>query len=222
MHRSTAALALAVSLVACGGSSTPKSGADAPTTSGAARSSPDACLAAVTNKTPAGWSQVGTVVVAIEGDKPKTIEIKDAAGKVTSTEPAPATPKEMREATRLATCKAGGYLAVIVGAPPKGAASMTLAVLKPAREDEAGDVAVMCKEPSEIPADFDPAQKLVVAAQLFEERLTSSKWRGWLLGMTGELRAADDAARVAIKKKHGAALADAAKGSCWFATQLTR
>ena len=222
MRRAAATIAIAATVVACGGGAAKPSGADAPTTSAPATGAPKTCLAAVTNKTPPGWSQVGTVVVKIEGDKPTTIEIKDSSGKVTSTEPAPKTPKEMREAMRLTTCKAGGYLAVVSGAPPKGATTMTFAVLNPVREDEAGDLASMCKEPAEIPADFDPSPKLAVAAQLFEERLTSAKWRGWLLGLSEELRSADDAARVTIKKTHGAVLADAAKGSCWFATQLTR
>lgn len=219
-----AAVVLALSVPACGGSAPPaKSGGDTPSTETSHASAAGKCTATTSEKVPAGWVQAGSLVVHVNAGAPGTLEVKDAAGSVLATETLPAAKKDAREPIRLAVCKTGGVLGVIQGGKPDpGATSVTLLTYKPAKEDEAGDVALLCTMPGDIPADFDESQRMRVAAMIYEERLTSPKWRTWLTGMGAELRDAADTDAMAIKRKHGTELQGAAKGACWFATQLSR
>jgi hypothetical protein len=218
-------------VVACGGGKPANEAktetSAAPSASAPATASPPAsgggdvrCIAGMTNKRPQGWKEAGFVVITVDGDEPKTFEIHDETGKVVGTNAAPKG-REGREALRNAACRVGGFL-VFLEKPAKGATSVKAIVLKPAKEDEAGDLAMMCKEP-ELPAGLDESQKLRIAVEIFEERLTSTKWRGWLFDMNDETRrGADDAAHVATKKKRGAELqAAAGKGTCWFGAALS-
>lgn len=187
----------------------------------AAPASKGRCVGAVSKKAPAGWVEVGSVSATIEADRLVKLELKDSAGKVVATESPGADKVAGRKAIADAPCKLGGVLLVV---PAKEQPGLTvLKVYKPAKEDEAGDVATMCTMPSDIPADFDESQRVRVAVAIFEERLTSPRWRTWLADMTAELAAAsDDAGAIAIKRKRAPELKSAAKGDCWFAAQLAR
>ncbi len=215
---------LGLSVSACGGGAPPaKSGGDVPTTETSHASAPGKCTATTSEKAPAGWVQAGSLVVSVAAGKPTTLDVKDASGKVLGSETLPAAKNDAREPIRLAVCKTGGVLGVVQGGKPApDATSVTLLTYKPAKEDETADVAMLCVMPGDIPPDFDESQRMRVAAMMFEERLTSPRWRTWLFDMSAELRDAGDAAAVAIKRKHGTELQGAAKGSCWFATQLSR
>ncbi len=219
-----AAVLLALPLSACGGSAPPaKSGGDAPSTETTHASAAGKCTATTSEKVPAGWVQVGSLVVNVAAGKPSTLDVKDASGKVLGTETLPAAKKDAREPIRLAVCKTGGVIGVVQGGKPApDATSVTLLTYKPAKEDEAGDVALLCTMPGDIPPDFDESQRMRVAAMIYEERLTSPRWRTWLTGMGAELRDAAEADATTIKRKHGTELQGAAKGACWFATQLSR
>ncbi len=228
-------LAASTACAACGGkpAEAPNGGAPAPAkTTETTQAKPEAsapaspaskgrCVGAVSKKVPAGWVEVGAVAATIEGDRLVKLELKDASGKVVATETPGADKVAGRKAIADAPCKLGGVLLVVPAKEQPGLT--TLKVYKPAKEDEAGDVALMCTNPAEIPADFDDSQRARVAVALFEERLTSSRWRAWLADMSAELAAAsDEAGWIAIKRKRAPELKSAAKGDCWFATQLAR
>ncbi len=219
-----AAVLFALSLSACGGGAPPaKAGGDVPSTETSHAAAPGKCTATTSENVPAGWVQTGSLVVNVVAGKPSTLDVKDASGKVLSTEALPAAKKDAREPIRRAVCKTGGVLGVLQGGKPaRDAPTITLLTYKPAKEDEAGDVAMLCTMPVDIPGDFDASQRLRVAAMMYEERLTSPRWRTWLTDMGAELRDASDAAEAAIKHKHGAELQGAANGDCWFAKQLSR
>lgn len=217
---------LVVATAACGGgaksSPAPASGAPsaAPASSAPATAEPDAgapsgrCLASLARKRPAGWRDSGTLTVTLVDDHPT--KIGDQAIQAQTAEDA-------RRALRDAVCRAGGVLGVLEGKPPKNGVA-TIAVVVPAKEDEAADVALLCKEPKGMPRDLDDPQRLRIAFETYSEQLSSTKWRGWLFDMTDELAHADDAARRAIRKKYAATLkkAPGASASCWFAAGLER
>jgi hypothetical protein len=82
----------------------------------------------------------------------------------------------------------------------------------------------LCNQPAVITADFDDSQKRRVAVELYEESLTSKRWRGWLFDMSTKMRKADDASRAALFKAKADEL-DAAHGKnkeCWFASALRK
>ena len=212
--------------LACG-----KPAADPPTTSAApsASASSARCLASTANRRPAGWVEAGSVTVTFgAGKAPKALELRDAAGKVVATEPVAAGQEDVREALRRATCRLGGVVAFVDEKSEKDAPVLTIAVLKPPKEDEGADLARVCKEPSwaalgvDASGGLDESQKMRVASQLLEESLTSPKWRGWLFDMNAELEAGSDATYGAIKKKHAVTLRAAAPKDCWFLAGLER
>jgi hypothetical protein len=100
---------------------------------------------------------------------------------------------------------------------------MTVAVVKPAREDEGADLAALCKEPP-APAGTDDAQRRRIAVEHHERHLTTARWRDWLFDLSAKLRNSDDAGRAAIRASHADALSAAAKKAsiedCWFASSL--
>lgn len=222
-----AAALWAGALLACGGGAGPaKTPAAAQSTETSHASASGKCTATTAEKAPAGWVQAGSLVVHVNAGSPASLELKDATGKVVATETLPAAKKDAREPIRLAVCKTGGVLGVVQGGKPApDATSVTLLTYKPAKEDEAGDVALLCTMPGDIPPDFDESQRMRVAAMMFEERLSSPKWRIWLSDMGAKLRDASDTDAMAIKRKHGTELQGAAgpdRRACWFAAQLAR
>jgi hypothetical protein len=182
-------------------------------------------VASFTNKRPAGWVDAGKLVLTIKDKMPVAYAVLDASGKKVDSgdiDPKLGARKAV-DATVEKTCKVGGVLVVYDSNPGPETTSMTGAIIKPAKEDEAADLAALCKMPSIITADFDDAQKLVVAAQAYEESLTSSKWRSWLRDMSTKLRKADDAARPGIKSSKADELEAASKSKdCWFAVSLKK
>lgn len=179
-------------------------------------------------KRPPGWVDTGVLVVRVVDGRPTSLDVRDASGKSLGSQPvaADATGPAAREAIAAATCRAGAVLAISPAEPPKSG-DVQLALVKPAKEDEPGDLGMLCTQPAEITPDFDPSQRVVIAAAGYEERLTSARWRGWLFSIRASLRTAStDADRVTIRRKGGADLSAAAKSqgtaSCWFATELSR
>jgi hypothetical protein len=236
-RRTSRAAAITSILVACGGGgggggggpSTPQatstaapSSSAAPAASATAAPKTERCNAALARKRPAGWKDSGTLTVTIADDRPTRIAVADASGKSLGEQAVEAQkPEDARRALREAVCRAGGVVGVLEGKPPKSGTA-TIAVVRPAKEDEAGDVAMLCKEPAGMPADLDAGQKMRVAFETYDEQLTSAKWRGWLHDMSEEMEREGDAGRATVRKKYGATLESApgAPKPCWFASRL--
>jgi hypothetical protein len=219
--RSISVLCVSFVLFACGGS-----GANAPasptggTATAATESGP--CTAAFAKERPAGWVDSGKLVIQMKEDMPTGFELADVAGK--KVDSGPISEKSARKAIDVLmekACKVGGVL-VVYDATADG--PMTASIVKPAHEDEAADLAALCKMPSSVAADLDDAQKRRVAQEAYEGSLSSRKWRGWLFDMTNKARKEEgDAARGAIRKVKADELDGAAKTKdCWFATTLRK
>jgi hypothetical protein len=168
-------------------------------------------------------------VVKVVDGRPASVDVRDASGKSLGSQAvaADATGPAARQAIAAATCRAGGVLAITPGAEPPKNGDLQLSLVKPAKEDEPGDLGMLCTKPLEVTSDFDPSQRVVIAAAIYEERLTSARWRGWLFSTRASLHeASTDADRVTIRRKSAADLAAAAKSAgtatCWFATELSR
>ncbi|HEY8091234.1 MAG TPA: hypothetical protein VIF09_25400 [Polyangiaceae bacterium] len=211
---------LALSLASCASAS---STTVAPTAATGETPVPPAageCLAAPARKAPEGWIDAGQIVVQVAAGKPVSLEVKDASGKtVQPSGPIDASsPRAAREAMRLAACTAGG-LVFVVGAPPPETGAFPIAVLKPVKEDEAGDLAMLCAEPKDMPPGMDPSQKATIAAQMYGERLTSTRYRGWLRRLDKAVHADDAAGRAQSVDELARS---AGKSGCWFAEMVRR
>lgn len=186
----------------------------------AAAENPADCSAAMTGKRPTGWLDAGKIVITLVDGKPTSIEIHDASGKSAPSPPIDAaTPEASRENLRKAVCLAGGVLGVVAGKPPKSG-TMTIDTLRPAKEDAVADLVLLCSEPAEMLADTDPSQKVAIARQMYGERLTSARYRGWLHHLSVAVHdenAAERASQVALLAADAKA---AGKTSCWFADSL--
>ncbi len=222
--------------LACGGapalpsvpSVPPSPTAASPKDAPASPPSSEPCDASFAKKKPAGWVDVGTLVVQVKDDMPTGWELKDASGK--KVDGGDISVKSARAAADMVSqkiCRVGGVLAVYDEKAPQSG-SMSAVVVKPAKEDEAGDVATMCKPLSEeiMKIKPDESQQLRIAIQVYEESLTSKKWRGWVRDWAQKMRKADPTAAPGLRKSQGQELETAAKGagikSCWFATSLAR
>ena len=161
--------------------------------------------------------------------QPTAIEARDVSGKAIASKPAPRSGREAQALIAELTCKLGGLLAALDGPePPKdGPATATLFVIKPALSDEKLDVAILCKEPDDLPADADESQKTAIAFQMFQERLTTQRWRAWLKDLVAENRTTEGSARVTMRKRRADELHEHAEGAgitgaCWFEAALRR
>jgi hypothetical protein len=212
---------LAFALAACSGA-TPASTENPAGGQVAAPAASDECLATTTRARPEGWVDAGELVVTVAGGKPTSIEVHDASGKAVGSSPVDASsPEASRESLRKAVCKAGGLLGVVLGKPPESGTTR-IAVVRPAKEDEAGDITMLCTEPSDIPADFDPSQKVAVARQMYEEKLTSTRFRSWLHGLDKAVKADDQAEKARRLDDLSAQAKAAGKQACWFADTLRK
>jgi hypothetical protein len=215
-------LPLAFALAACSGTTpSPSTGTPAGGTDPAPAAAEE-CLASLTKARPEGWVDAGELVVSVAGGKPTSIEVRDASGKVLGTRQADtSSPEASRESLRKAVCEAGGILGVVLGKPPESGTTR-IAAVRPAKEDEAGDLERLCAEPREIPPDFDLSQRVVVARAIYEETLTSRRYRSWLHGMDKAVKA-DDRAEKARRVGELSAWAKAAgKQACWFPDTLQK
>jgi hypothetical protein len=150
--------------------------------------------------------------------KPVSMQVQDSSGKTVSSGPVDSSsPQAAREAMRQGACAAGGLVFVVGGKPPESG-PFPLAVFRPAKEDEAGDLAQLCAEPRDMPTGVDASQKATIAAQMYGERLTSTRYRAWLHHLDRAVHADDAAGR----SKSLDELAKDAKGACWFADALRR
>jgi hypothetical protein len=168
------------------------------------------------------WPQVGALLVTMQGGKPVTAELRNGTGQVLDTlKIGPGL--DSRAILEQATCRLGGVLyEVPAGKPVDG--PVELKVLRAASPNEAEDLRRICSQP-DMPEGFDPSQQARVAVEIFQETLTSPKWRTWLHQLKTEIRgAADDAAAAGIRHKYGADLASTANAGgrqdCWFAARL--
>jgi hypothetical protein len=179
------------------------------------------CVGAVGKEVPAGWLEAGSVVATVAGNSLVKLVLKDSRGEVVATETLAGDRAAGRKAIADAPCKVGGVLLVVPAKEQEG--ETTMRIYKPEKADEPGDVAQMCTMPSEIDESFDESQRARVAVAIFEQRLTSPRWRAWLADMSAELEAtSDESAMTAIKRKRGAELQAVGKRDCWFAAQLAR
>jgi hypothetical protein len=213
-----AALPLVLALAGCTSTTTTPVDSTHPNASGASGE----CLASMTQARPEGWVDAGELVVGVSGGKPTTIEVHDASGKVLGKHPADATsPEASRESLRQAVCEAGGFLGVLLGKPPSSGTTK-ISVLRPAKEDEAADLTLMCNEPKDMPADFDLSQRVVVARHMYEEVLTSKRYRSWLHGMDNAVKSDDQAEKARRIDDLSAQAKAAGKQTCWFADNLRK
>jgi hypothetical protein len=215
------ALGLSMSALACGGAP-PAAG---PGSSGATTAGAGACHATFTDERPAGWVEVGKLVITVKDSMPTSYELRDASG--AKVDAGDVTKKGARAAGDFVaqkSCAIGGVLAVY-GAKPAADGEMVVAVVKPAREDEGADLAALCKEPP-APAGTDDDQRRRIAVEFYERHLTTTRWRDWLFELSAKLRKSDDAGRTAIRASHAEALTAAAKKAsvedCWFASSLRK
>lgn len=224
------ALVLAhVPLVACGGAAAPSPTAPAPTTAPAESAR---CLGTSARHRPAGWVESGKIVVALKDGQPTSFEAHDANGKVVASKAAPSEGEAARAMLSALTCQVGGLVALFEGEPPKhGVTTVTLPVLKPRAADEKLDLATMCKPPEGLPTGPngpDEFQKVRIAFDVYQESLTTPKWRAWLVDLLDASRkATDDTARLKVRKAKSDELKAAATSvgvasPCWFAEGIAR
>jgi hypothetical protein len=221
-----ALIALSLAVAGCA-STAPAPPASPPSTStpeaAAASSTPSSppaaageCFAAIARARPEGWIDTGKIIVTLADGKPTAIEIRDATGKAGPPVPLVTTsPEASRENLRTTICLAGGVLGVLPGKPPKSG-TVTLDVIRPSKEDVAGDLAILCSEPKGLTSDLDDSQKVVIARQIYGEQLTSVRYRGWLHHL-GLLRGASDADKARQFEILAADAKAAGKSGCWFA-----
>jgi hypothetical protein len=186
----------------------------------AAAETPADCSAEMTSKRPTGWLDAGTIVITFVDGKTTSVEIRDTSGKSVSSPPIDAgTPEASRENVRKAVCLAGGVLGVVAGKPPKSG-TIIIDTLRPAKEDAAADLALLCSEPTDMLTDADPSQKVTIARHMYGERLTSARYRGWLHHLSVAVHdenATQRSSQIAILSADAKA---AGKTSCWFADSL--
>jgi hypothetical protein len=207
-------------VVSCGSSPLPS---DSPR----AAEAPGRCVPALVHRTPAGWITAGKLTLTSQGGKPVSLEARDASGAVVV--PKRALPEATADAMKAmlgAICAAGAVVAVVPRPKPPPDGSADLALLRPGAPNEAADVTALCTEP-ELGSDLDDSQKVRVAVQVYEETLTSPKWRGWLLDFHEEMMRLEDRDRaVALRRAKGAELTSMAAPNgatdCWFARMLAR
>ena len=219
------ALACAVAIVACASPRPAKTAAGA--AHGAASSSPTPaaiapshrrCLASFAATRPAsGWIETGKLLVSTRKGHAFAVEVRDARGHVVEFV------RLMREHEVLTVaCKIDGVLLVLDGAPANdGVHSVT--VLRPAREDERGDVALLCNKPA-IPSAPDDAALWRATLDAFAERLTSTRWRTWLFDLDASIfgRRGDDDEPLRKADELEAAAKSAGIAACWTSTELRR
>jgi hypothetical protein len=170
------------------------------------------------------------IVVATRDGEPTSIELRDGAERRVDTKARPPNREEARDLLERAVCQLGGLLAVLDGPEParEGTGTTNLVVLKPAVPDAKNDVAMLCNEPAGMPGAADPIQRVRMAFTLYEETLTTGRWRAWLRDLADEhsTRANDDAARRAARERAAAELDAAAAregpSPCWFAAGLRK
>jgi hypothetical protein len=185
-----------------------------------AAGAPADCSAEMTSKRPAGWIDAGKIVITMVDGKPTSVEIRDASGKTAPSPPIDAaTPEASRENLRKAICLAGGVLGVVPGKPPKSG-TMIVDTVRPAKEDPVADLALLCSEPTDLPADLDASQKVTVARHMYGERLTSARYRGWLHRLSVAVHDENTAERVRQLDILSADARAAGKTSCWFSDSL--
>lgn len=187
------------------------------------------CLARTAREAPAGWTRGGTIAIAVQSGRPTKLTLVDAGGKTLASE-TPVDEKDIAKQITSLTCRAGTWLA-IPGAPPprdKADAEVTFALYRPAKSDEAADVALLCTMPREA-ADpsADESQRAAIAAEVYSERLSTVRYRSWFYELDRELGAAQsDTDRITVKQRNGTKLASLLKASkaappdCWFAKVL--
>lgn len=187
-----------------------------------------ACYASLTAVRPAGWVEVGKLVITVKDGMPVGFELRDASGaKVDAGDVSLQSPRAAGDYVAQKVCRIGGVMAVYDGQPVDGR-PMVAIVVKPANEDPASDLADLCKEPIwKGGGGLDEAQKRRVAMATYEERLTSSRWRGWLFDMETKVRKTNDpAARAAAMSASADVLAQAAVSAgikdCWYAGALQK
>jgi hypothetical protein len=183
------------------------------------------CHGSFAKERPAGWVEVGKLVVVVKDEMPIGYELHDTAGKkVDSGDVDIKTARAAGDYVAGKICKIGGVLAIYDAKAGEGG-QMVTTVVKPAREDEPGDLATLCKEPAGM-ASLDDAQKRRAAFDAYEALLTSSKWRSWLFDVYAKLHKAHDDARPAVMAEGGDSLAKAAAAAnikdCWFAASLRK
>lgn len=187
-----------------------------------------ACHGSFAKKKPAGWVEVGTLLVKVKDEMPVGYELRDGTGKkVDEGDINVKSARAAGEAVAQKICRIDGVLAVYEEKAGAGG-TMTVSVVKPAREDEAGDVAAMCKPLSDdiMKIKPDPSQQVRIALDVYTESLTSKKWRAWLHDGAEKVRKASEGERVAARRSLGADLEAAAKTAglkdCWFASSLKK
>jgi hypothetical protein len=164
-------------------------------------------------------------VITVKDEMPTSYELLDASGKkVDSGEISAKGARAAGDAVAQKICKIDGVLAVYESKAEPTTGSMTASVVKPAREDEAGDLAMMCKPlAADLMKSTDESQQRRIAAQMYEETLSSKKWRGWMHEWSEKIRKADSGARPALLKGQADELDAAAKTKdCWFVTMLRK
>jgi hypothetical protein len=187
------------------------------------------CLASTARRRPAGWAETGTLVITLDDGRPIQLEARDAAGKTVESRPAPTNAREAREAVAALTCRVGGLIAALDGPePPRtGTSTSTLIILGPTTADEKTDLAILCTEPEELPAEADTSTKLRLSIDRFEEHLTTRRWRAWLRDLVEEDSRREGAERIMLWSSraddlHAAAANVGIAGSCWLEAGLRR
>jgi hypothetical protein len=222
----TLASCLCIFAFACGSSRPPAPQPPSTTPSDAPNAS--GCVAGMARHKPAsGWTQVGSITLYIEDDHAKSFELRDARDNVIESKPAPKGDAKASLAMLEAwTCKLGGVLAALDGDLPTQTGTALFFVLKPAAEDEKADLVLFCKPPEDLPDALEDAQQTRLAFDIYEERLTTKKWRLWLRDLGTKSGALEGAARVAMRAKKADELAAGAKKagikSCWFEQRLRK
>ena len=186
------------------------------------------CLARTAREAPAGWTRSGSIAIAVQSGRPTKLTLADAGGKALATE-TPVDEKDIAKQITSLACRAGTWLAVPGTPPPrdKADAEVTFALYRPAKSDDAADVALLCSMPKEA-ADpsADESQRAAIAAEVYSERLSTVRYRSWFYELDRELGAAQtDTDRITVKQNNGVKLASLLKASkaapdCWFAKVL--
>lgn len=186
------------------------------------------CLARTAREAPPGWTRGGTLAIAVQSGRPTKLTLVDAGGKTVASE-TPVDEKDIAKQITSLTCRANAWLAVPGTPPPrdKTDAEVSFTLYRPAKNDEAADVALLCTMPKEA-ADpsADESQRAAIAAEVYSERLSTIRYRSWFYELDRELGAAQsETDRITVKQNNGAKLASLLKTSkappdCWFAKVL--
>jgi hypothetical protein len=213
----------ALASTACGASA-PKAAETSKTTpKAAAISNEQRCLASFVKHRPAGWTDVGRLVIALEDGRPLSMTAEDTSGRSVETTLAPKSKEAAENAMRELTCRLGG-LALVVDAAD-GGQTATFAVLAPSVADEKADVVALCREPETIPEGADAHQRYRLAVESLDERLTTARWRGWLWDVLEGSAKTQGFERASLRSEkadelHAAALASGITGRCWYEAAL--